>query len=155
MELSWLLARPYDVKVFRLSFLFLCVCLCSAAPLRSSRCVCLFFAWRRVLCFFNLIPICELHLHINPIGGVVRGPLVLLSRYCSPRDTAAGGRSPGSRGFFVAGSVLPADDKVRFPDPNLRPSRFPTVFLLFPGSLPEKGGRAIGGAVAVWNLAGC
>ena len=62
---------------------FLSFCLCSTAPLPCSFCVCLFFALR-VLCFFNLIPICEPHLHINPIGGVVRGPLFFF-RYTAAR----------------------------------------------------------------------
>ena len=55
----------------------------------------------------------------------------------------------------VVVTVLPADNKVRFSDPNLRPYGSPTVFLVVSGFLPAQGGRAVGGAVAVWNLAGC
>ena len=132
---------------------FLSFCLCSTAPLPCSFCVCLFFALR-VLCFFNLIPICEPHLHINPIGGVVRGPLF----FCEILQPAAQCDQLALSRFarvFVFATVLPTAEKVHFPDLNLRPSRFPTVFLLFPGSLPGLGDRAIEGAVAVWNLAGC
>ena len=92
-------------------------CLCSAAPLPCSFCVCLLLAWR-VLCFFNLIPICEPHLHINPIGEVGRGPLF----FCEILQPAAQCDQLALTQFvriFVVVTVPPTAKNVHFSDLTL------------------------------------